>query len=192
MAYVIHRQTKEIGTMDTVEALARQDEFTVFHKTEVPKDVVSAAPQYRVIEGDKVRVATEAERAEIDEKIAAERLPEQKLAKLAELDVAQAAREKAGVSIGNITLASSEYDQRRLATLLVGINEALTAGLYSTESAVSVTTANDVDVEITVGQFKLLAIAYMGRCMEQRVQYRRAKAQIESAISQAELDGIEV
>ena len=71
MAYVIDRQTKEISTRDTVAALADAS-VLVYHKLEIPADVLAAPPWYRVIDRDDVRVATPAERVAIDAKLAAD------------------------------------------------------------------------------------------------------------------------
>lgn len=65
MAYVIDRTTKEISARDTVAALADPG-VLVFHKREIPADVRACPPQYRVIEGDTVRVATAEEIAIVD------------------------------------------------------------------------------------------------------------------------------
>lgn len=66
MAVVIDRRTKAIGSMDTVAAMADPTRYIVFHKSAVPEDVVVCHPQYRVCDGDTVRVATLAERGAID------------------------------------------------------------------------------------------------------------------------------
>lgn len=194
MAYVIDRKTKEIGTMHTPEALQRVAEFVVYDHRQIPADVVSSPPQYRVLDMDNgkeiVRVATEAERAQIDREIAIAQLPERKAQKIAELDAAREAAERTGVTVGNVTLASSEYDQRRLATFLVGINEAISLGLYSTETEVAVTDASDRDVPMTVSQFKLLAVAYMAGCQRQRAEHRAKRAAIQNAATPEELEAI--
>ena len=70
MAYVIDRTTKEISTRDTVSALA-DPSVLVYHKREIPADVIAAPPWYRVIAGNDVRVASLAERVTIDANMSA-------------------------------------------------------------------------------------------------------------------------
>lgn len=66
MAVVFERQTKTISTMDTVDAQKQPDRYVVYHKSVPPADVVACPRQYRICDGQTVRPATAAERAEID------------------------------------------------------------------------------------------------------------------------------
>ena len=72
MAIVVDRITKQIETRDTVEALANEARWLVYHKRTPPPEVYACPQQYRVIDGDDVRVATAAERVQIDADIAAD------------------------------------------------------------------------------------------------------------------------
>lgn len=72
MAIVIDRRTKQIETLDTVTAFALADRYVVYHKTKPPQDVYDCPPQYRVIDGDAVRVATAEERQQIDAAVEAD------------------------------------------------------------------------------------------------------------------------
>jgi hypothetical protein len=71
MAVVFDRQTKTISSMDTVAAQKQPDRYIVYHKSAPPPELLACPTQYRVCDGKTARVATQEERAAIDNEAAA-------------------------------------------------------------------------------------------------------------------------
>lgn len=189
--WFFHKPTKQFWNGDPSECPFPEGPDRIdYPKGYYPHGLAELPPEYLVVDGGTVREVNAEERAAADAAIALAQLPERKAERLARLEVEREAAERAGVPVGNVTLASSEYDQRRLATFLVGINEAIGLvglGLYSSETEIAITDASDRDVPMTVRQFKMLAVAYMAGCQKQRAEYRAKRAAIQAATTVEEL-----
>ena len=110
--------------------------------------------------------------------------------KIANLQADCEALQSAGVHVGGITLAATEYDQRRLATLLVGLNNAIEVGAMTADSPVTVWDAAGVPHTITVTQYKQMAAAYMAGCMGFEIRLGSAQARVAAATTQDAIDAV--
>lgn len=108
MAYVIDRQTREISTMDTVAALAQPERYVVYHKREIPLEVVAAPLRYRVIDGDSVRLANALEQLAADQVLAEHSRVEQKQRRNDALEAAAVIVEQIDATLDPVLLAVRE------------------------------------------------------------------------------------
>jgi hypothetical protein len=191
--HYIHKISKEHFSGDPSECPWPLLECICYNKSETPPQEVLDVPTiYRIIDGNNIRVATIEEQNNINLELEQQNLPNLKSEKITLLMSHVEQQELAGINIDGLVMAYSEYDQRRLATLLVGINEGLQLGVLTLDSPITVTQADNTDVTITVLQFKQLLVKYMFACLQSRGAIRQLIQQINSVNTKAELEAIQV
>lgn len=125
-----------------------------------------------------------------DPRTEAQRLADAKARKLAELMAWDATRRQAGVPFGSYMVRCAEYDQRRFATLLVAINEAIAQEAMSLDSDIDIWDVDGVKHTMTAGAFKSSVPAYLFACQGLEVELGLLADSIDEAQSSEELDAI--
>lgn len=118
------------------------------------------------------------------------RLSLQREKKIASLESDCLSMQESGVMVACGTLSATEYDQRRFATMLVGINNAIELGVMNSDSIVTIWDVNGQMIQLSVLQFKQVAAQYMAGCVDVEMRLGNAIVAVKNATTQDELEAV--